>query len=121
VRYSPDETRMLTAGNEPVCAKEWDLATGKELVCLNSKMAMLRPGAIYGPDGKTAILGGGYEPNTTYDVEVWVKCPTAELGRSLPRPRTPGGELRDPRRRGLHAGRQMMLCRAHRAACFAYP
>jgi len=63
VRYSPDETRMLTAGNGPVCAKEWDLATGKELVCLNSKMAMLRPGAIYGPDGKTAILGGGYGHN----------------------------------------------------------
>ena len=63
IRYSPDEKRMLTAGNGPVCAKEWDLATGKELICVQSKMPMLRPGAIYGPDGKSAILGGGYEHN----------------------------------------------------------
>ena len=63
VRYSPDGTRMLTAGNGPTCAKEWDLSTGNELICLKSEMTMLRPGAIYGPGGKSAILGGGYTHN----------------------------------------------------------
>jgi WD40 repeat protein len=60
-RYSPDESRVLTAGGTPPVVKEWDLATGDMLVEIHSEMATTRCGAIYGPEGKTAILGGGYE------------------------------------------------------------
>jgi len=61
--YSPDETRVLTAANSPQGLKEWDLATGRELIAIRSGMIHIRAGAIYGPGGKTAILGGGYDHN----------------------------------------------------------
>jgi WD40 repeat protein len=61
--YSPDETRMLTAANSVPQLKEWDLATGRELIALTSKLVVVRAGAIYGPGGLTAILGGGYDHN----------------------------------------------------------
>ncbi len=62
-RYSPGAARMLTAGEDPPGLKEWDLASGKELLSVQSQMVSIRPGAIYGPEGKTAILGGGYDHN----------------------------------------------------------
>lgn len=57
--YSPDETRVLTTGTVPPTLKAWDLATGKELVSIEGDMAIFMKG-IYGPDGKTAFVGGGY-------------------------------------------------------------
>ncbi len=65
--YSPDGRRVLTAANNPPGAKEWDLATGQELIALKSDLAHMRAGAIYGPGGDTAILGGGY----THNLEHW--------------------------------------------------
>jgi WD40 repeat protein len=59
--YSPDGTRMLTAGGTPPIIREWDLASGEQLIEIKSQMATTRCGAIYGPGGKTAILGGGYD------------------------------------------------------------
>jgi len=61
--YSPDERRVLTAGNSPPGLKEWDLDTGKLLLEVKSRMVRIRPGAIYGPQGKSAILGGGFDHN----------------------------------------------------------
>jgi WD40 repeat protein len=42
---------------------EWDLENGKKLIEVRSEMVTTRCGAIYGPGGKTAIMGGGYEHN----------------------------------------------------------
>jgi len=57
--YSPDETRVLTTGTVPPTLKAWDLATGGELVSIEGDMAIFMKG-IFGPDGKTAFVGGGY-------------------------------------------------------------
>ena len=56
-RYSPDEKRILTTGAGSPTLKEWDLATGRELVSIAGTMHSFREG-IYGPDGKTAIVDG---------------------------------------------------------------
>jgi len=56
-RYSPDEKRVLTTGAGPPTLKEWDLATGGELVAITGTMHSFREG-IYGSDGKTAIVDG---------------------------------------------------------------
>lgn len=61
--YSPDATRVLTAANEPQGIKEWDLASGRELISIGSELTVVRAGAIYGAEGKTAIIGGGYQHN----------------------------------------------------------
>ncbi|MBL7039011.1 MAG: WD40 repeat domain-containing protein [Pirellulaceae bacterium] len=55
--FSPDEKRVLTTGAGPPTLKEWDLATGRELVAITGTMHSFREG-IYGPDGKTAIVDG---------------------------------------------------------------
>lgn len=56
--FSPDETRVLTSGGKPPTLKEWDLATGAELVAIEGRMHFFRQG-IYGPDGRTAFVDGG--------------------------------------------------------------
>ncbi len=60
--YSPDETRVLTTGSVPPTLKEFELATGKELITIDGSddMATFTKG-IYGKDGKTAFVGGGYD------------------------------------------------------------
>ncbi len=59
-RYSPDNTRVLTTGGSPPTLKEFALATGKELVSMTgSKLYSFRQG-IYGAEGKTAFVDGGY-------------------------------------------------------------
>lgn len=60
-RYSPDEKRVLAAGGAPPIIREFDLASGKQLIEIKSGMTTTRCGAIYGPEGSTAILGGGYD------------------------------------------------------------
>ena len=55
--YSPDEKRVLTTGSSPPTLKEWELATGKELVAIEGTMHSFREG-IYGPERKTAIADG---------------------------------------------------------------
>lgn len=55
--YSPDGKRVLTTGTGPPTLKQWDLATGKELVAITGTMHSFREG-IYGPHGKTAIVDG---------------------------------------------------------------
>jgi WD40 repeat protein len=55
--YSPDETRVLTAGTSPPTIAEWDLATGEKLVAIEGGMHSFRQ-AIYGPDGRTAFADG---------------------------------------------------------------
>ena len=65
--YSPDEKRVLTAANNPPGLKEWDLESARELIAVKSEMVSIRAGAIYGPEGKTAILGGGY----VHQLERW--------------------------------------------------
>jgi WD40 repeat protein len=56
-RYSPDEKRILTTGSSPPTLKEWELATGRELIAVAGGMHSFREG-IYGPDGKTAVADG---------------------------------------------------------------
>lgn len=58
--YSPDETRVLTTGRVPPTLKEFDLATGEELISIEGDMAIFFK-AVYGPDGETAFVGGGYD------------------------------------------------------------
>jgi len=60
--YSPDCRRVLSSGNPPTI-KEWELESGRQLVAIESELVTTRCGAIYGPNGKTAILGGGYDHN----------------------------------------------------------
>jgi len=55
--YSPDQKRVLTTGASPPTLKQWDLATGRELIAVTGSMHSFREG-IYGPDGKTAIVDG---------------------------------------------------------------
>ena len=54
--YSPDETRALTTGT--LTLKEWDLATGEELVAIQGRMHYFRQD-IYAADGLTAFVDGG--------------------------------------------------------------
>ncbi len=62
VFYSPDETRVLTTGTTPPSIKEFELATGKELIAIDgSDDAATFYKAVYGPGGKTAFVGAGYE------------------------------------------------------------
>ncbi|MCK4625656.1 MAG: hypothetical protein KAV00_10125, partial [Phycisphaerae bacterium] len=58
-QYSPDLKRVLTTGSEPPTLKEWELATGRELISIagSSKIEHFTNG-IYGPEGKTAITDG---------------------------------------------------------------
>jgi WD40 repeat protein len=59
-RYSPDTTRVLTTGANPPTLKEFELATGKELVSMQgSKLYGFRQG-IYDAEGKTAFVDGSY-------------------------------------------------------------
>ena len=55
--YSPDSTRVVTTGSGPPTIKEFELATGKELVSITGKMHSYRE-AVYGPEGKTALVNG---------------------------------------------------------------
>lgn len=56
--YSPDETRVLTTTGSPPTLREWDLATGEQLVAIEGRMHYFRQG-IYGPGGRTAFVDGG--------------------------------------------------------------
>ncbi len=56
--YSPDEKRVLTTGSRPPTLKEWELASGKELVLITGNMHYFHEG-IYGPEGKTVLVNGG--------------------------------------------------------------
>lgn len=58
-QFSPDGTRVLTVGRMPPTLKEWDLATGKELVSLQGKQEYYDK-AVYALGGKVAVAGGGY-------------------------------------------------------------
>ena len=59
--YSPDGTRLLVAGNSPLGLMEYNLETGEKVTAIETPgFAATRCGAIYGPEGKTAIMGGGY-------------------------------------------------------------
>lgn len=60
VRYSPDEARVLTAGRTPPTIKEFDLVTGAELISIQGTAAQFYK-AVYGPGGKTAFVGTGFE------------------------------------------------------------
>lgn len=60
VRYSPDEARVLTAGRTPPTIKEFDLASGEELISIQGTAAQFYK-AVYGPGGKTAFVGTGFE------------------------------------------------------------
>jgi len=55
--YSPDEKRVLTTGSSPPTLKEWEPATGKELVSITGTMHRFCEG-IYGPNGTSAIADG---------------------------------------------------------------
>jgi len=79
--YSPDGARVLTTGSSPPTIKEWDLATGEELVAVTGRMHYFHE-AIYGPEGKTAIVDGGagasevlaqYNLSTGEMVHTWLK------------------------------------------------
>ncbi len=60
--YSPDETRVLTTGTTPPTVKEFELATGKELIAIDgSDDVATFYKAVYGPGGKTAFVGAGYD------------------------------------------------------------
>ncbi len=69
VEYSPDETRVLTTGGLPPSLKEFDLASGRELLSIDGKDALTGERGqasffthgIYAPDGKTAFVVGGYD------------------------------------------------------------
>jgi WD40 repeat protein len=58
--YSPDEKRVLTTGSRPPTLKEWELASGRELILITitGRMHYFNEG-IYGPEGKTALVDGG--------------------------------------------------------------
>ena len=62
VFYSPDEKRVLTTGTVPPTLKEFELATGKELIAIDGKGDAARfYKAVYGPEGKTAFVGAGFD------------------------------------------------------------
>lgn len=56
-QYSPDLKRVLTVGSKPPTLKEWDIATGRELISITGKMESFADG-IYGPEGNSAIADG---------------------------------------------------------------
>ncbi len=59
--YSADETRLLVAGSSPLGLMELSIETGEKIADIRTPgFATTRCGAIYGPEGKTAIMGGGY-------------------------------------------------------------
>ncbi len=59
--YSPDGTRLLVAGSSPLGLMEFNIETGEKITDIKTPgFATTRCGAIYGPEGKTAIMGGGY-------------------------------------------------------------
>ena len=68
VEYSPDETRVLTTGGLPPSLKEFDLASGRELLSIDGTgslsgergQASFFTHGIYASDGKTAFVVGGY-------------------------------------------------------------
>lgn len=66
--FSPDETRMLTVGRMPPTLKEWDLATGAELVAMTGQLRYFDTAAYYG-DGRRAIAGGGYHGLEAWDLD----------------------------------------------------
>ncbi|MFP4248252.1 MAG: WD40 repeat domain-containing protein [Armatimonadota bacterium] len=57
VYYSTDETRALTCGVDPPTIKEWEIATGEELVAATSELHSARQ-AIYGPGDESAFIHG---------------------------------------------------------------
>ncbi len=57
VYYSADETRALTCGVNPATIKEWEIATGEELVAATSELHSARQ-AIYGPGDESAFIHG---------------------------------------------------------------
>ena len=59
-RYSPDSTRVLTTGARPPTLKEFELATGKELVSMKGNKLYSFLQGIYDAEGKTAFVDGGY-------------------------------------------------------------
>lgn len=69
VEYSPDETRVLTTGGLPPSLKEFELATGRELLSIddpdalvgNREQASFFTHGIYDQEGKTAFVVGGYD------------------------------------------------------------
>jgi len=58
--YSPDSTRVLTTGQSPPTLKEFELATGKELVSMKGNKLYSFLQGIYDAEGKTAFVDGGY-------------------------------------------------------------
>lgn len=60
-RYSPDGTRLLVAGSSPLGYMEYDMESGAQTAAGGVEFAATRCGAIYGPDGATVIMGGGYD------------------------------------------------------------
>jgi len=60
VCYSPDGKRILVAGSSPLGLREFVIETGENITAIETPgFATTRCGAIYGPDGTTAIMGGG--------------------------------------------------------------
>lgn len=59
-RYSPDGTRALTTGGTPPTLKEFELATGKELVAVAGNKLYSFGQGIYDAEGTTAFVDGGY-------------------------------------------------------------
>ncbi len=55
--YSPDQTRVLSTGGSPPTLKEFDLATGEELIFIEGKMHSFSQG-IYDAEGTTGFVGG---------------------------------------------------------------
>ena len=56
--YSPDGERVLTTGAKPPTIKEWELASGSELVLIEGEMHYFHE-AVYGPEARTAFVNGG--------------------------------------------------------------
>lgn len=60
--YSADGARLLIAGSSPPGLMEFSIQTGEKITDIRTPgFATTRCGAIYGPAGKTAIMGGGYD------------------------------------------------------------
>jgi len=62
VHYSPDATRVLTTGSRPPTIKQWDLATGEELVSITGDMHYFHE-AIHTADGAMCFVNGGAGSN----------------------------------------------------------
>ncbi len=69
VEYSPDETRVLTTGGLPPSLKQFELASGRELISIDGEKALTGERGqatffthgIYDQEGKTAFVVGGYD------------------------------------------------------------